>query len=48
MILAIPPSPGWKPMTKAELINEIKEADAEFKRGEYISVEDLEKEMEQW
>ena len=48
MIMAIPLSPTWKPMTKAELRNEIEEADAEFERGKYISVEDLEKEMEQW
>ena len=40
-----PPSPR---LTMKELIAEIEEADAEIDRGEFITSEDLEKEMEQW
>ena len=34
----------WKQMTEEEL----KESIAEIRRGEYISIEDLEKEMKEW
>jgi hypothetical protein len=47
-IMAIPPSPDWKPMTKTELLAEIEEANAQIERGEYVTLEELEKEMEQW
>lgn len=47
-IMAIPPSPDWKPMTREELRAELDEANAEFERGEFITLEDLEKEAEQW
>lgn len=47
-IMAIPPSPDWKPMTKEELKAELDEANAEFERGEFMTLEDLEKEAEQW
>lgn len=48
MIMSIPPSPDWKPMTKQALISELKEAMAECERGEYLTLEELEKEMETW
>jgi predicted transcriptional regulator len=35
-------------MTMKELIAEIEEADAEIDRGEFLTSEELEKEMEQW
>jgi hypothetical protein len=38
----------WKQMTEEELMEELKESIAEIRRGEYISIEDLEKEMEAW
>lgn len=38
----------WKQMTKEELMEDLKESIAEIRRGEYISIEDLEKEMEEW
>ncbi|MCB9352831.1 MAG: hypothetical protein H6573_35910 [Lewinellaceae bacterium] len=44
----IPPNPEWKRLTKAELKAEIDEANAEFERGESITLEELEKEAEQW
>ncbi len=47
-IMAIPPSPAWKPLTKQELVAEIEEADAEIERGEFYTTEDLERDMEQW
>lgn len=46
-ITAILPPPG-KRLTTQELISEIQEADAQIDRGEFITSEDLEKEMEQW
>jgi len=39
---------SWKQMTEEELMEELKESIAEADRGEYISIEDLEKEMEEW
>ena len=47
-VMAIPPNPEWKRLTKAELKAEIDEANAEFERGESITLEELEKEAEQW
>ena len=35
----------WKQMTEEELMEDLKESIAEADRGEYISIEDLEKEM---
>ncbi len=46
-ITAILPPPG-KRLTKEEFISEIKEADAQIDRGEFITSEELEKEMEKW
>jgi len=48
MIMAIPPSPDWKPMTKAELKAELDEAKAQIERGEFITIDELEKEMQEW
>jgi len=44
----MPPNPNWKRMTKAELVAEIEEADAQIDRGEFFTSEELEKEMEKW
>jgi hypothetical protein len=48
MIMAIPPSPDWKRLTKEEMLDELQEAMKQVDRGEYTTLEDLEKEMEQW
>ena len=37
-----------KPLTKKEYIKQIKEADASINAGEYTTVEDLEKEVQNW
>ena len=42
------PSTAGSGMTMKELIAEIEEADAEIDRGEFLTSEELEKEMEQW
>ena len=47
-IEAIPPNPDWKPMTEEELMARLEEGSAQIERGEFIALEDLEKEMEQW
>jgi hypothetical protein len=44
----VPPHPDWKAKTKEELAAELKEADEQIEQGEYTTLEDLEKEMEQW
>lgn len=36
------------PLTKSQYISKIKEADDAIEKGEYTSVEDLEKEMQNW
>jgi len=48
IIAATAPSPDWKPLTKQELIGELEEAMAACDRGEYTTIEELEKEMETW
>ena len=47
-IMAIPPSPDWKPLSQDELLVRLEASSAQFDRGEYLTVEELEKEMEQW
>lgn len=37
-----------KPLSKKEYIKQIKEADASISAGEYTTVEDLEKEVQNW
>ncbi|WP_367389888.1 hypothetical protein [Lewinella sp. LCG006] len=46
-VLTILPPAGSR-ITMKELIAEIEEADAEIDRGEFLTSEELEKEMEQW
>lgn len=48
MIMAIPPSPKWRKLSKEELKGELDEANAEYERGEYTTLEELEKESETW
>ena len=38
----------YKPMTKAELLSEIAEANTDIENGNYVTIEELEKEMERW
>ncbi len=40
--------PSGKPIYKNEFIARIKESEAEIERGEYLTIEELEKESEQW
>jgi hypothetical protein len=40
--------PDGTPITQEELIREAKEASARVKAGEYITQEDMEKEVENW
>ncbi len=37
-----------KPIKKGQFIAEIKEAEAQIEKGEYITIEELEKESETW
>jgi hypothetical protein len=46
-VIALLPKPELR-LTMEELISEIQEADAEIERGEFITSEDLEQEIEQW
>lgn len=47
-IMSIPPSPEWKPRKESELLAELQEASAQMERGEYYTLEELEKEMQKW
>jgi|AntRauTorckE5430_2_1112549.scaffolds.fasta_scaffold14598_2 hypothetical protein len=48
MILAVPPSPEWKRLTEDELMARLEKSSAQVERGDYTTVEDLEKEMQEW
>lgn len=37
-----------EPLKKSQLIADIKEAEAQIERGEYLSIEELEQESSQW
>jgi len=37
-----------KPIKKSQFVAEIKEAEAQIEKGEYITIEELEKESEKW
>lgn len=47
-ILAIPPSPKWSKLSREELKAELDEANAQYERGEYVTLEEVEKESETW
>jgi hypothetical protein len=47
-IVAIPPSAEWKPMTEDELMARLERSSAQFKEGEYITIDELEKEIKGW
>ena len=47
-IMAIPPSSKWRKISREELQTELDEANAEYERGEYITLEELEKESDRW
>ncbi|MBK6621989.1 MAG: hypothetical protein IPG32_14370 [Saprospirales bacterium] len=47
-IAAIPPNPDWKPLTEEDLMARLEESSAQFKRGEYVTIDELEKEMKEW
>jgi len=36
------------PITKSQFVQDIKEAERQIERGEFVSLEDLEKESEEW
>ncbi|OQX80558.1 MAG: hypothetical protein B6D61_01850 [Bacteroidetes bacterium 4484_249] len=40
--------PDGTPITKLEFVNDIKEAEEQIERGEYLTIEKLEKEAENW
>lgn len=43
-----PSSDSWKSISHEELIEEIKSTNEEMEDGKFTSLDDLEKEMEQW
>jgi uncharacterized coiled-coil DUF342 family protein len=40
--------PDGRPVTKIELLNDLKEADEQIERGEYLTIEELEREANNW
>lgn len=47
-IMAIPPSPEWKPLTEEELTARLEASSAQIEKGESITLEELEKEIREW
>jgi len=47
-IMALPAPPWAKPLSKEESIADLREALAEYERGDYITLEELDKEAEAW
>lgn len=45
---SIAPAPEWKPMTEEELMARLEEASAQIERGEYLTLDELEKESRKW
>jgi len=41
-------SANGQPITKAQLLANLKEAEAQIERGEYVTLEELAKEAEKW
>jgi hypothetical protein len=48
MIMAIPTDPTMKRLTEEELLARLEASSAQVERGEYVTIEELEKEMEEW
>jgi len=44
----IPPNSSWKPLTEAELMERLASSSAEYEKGNYLTLDELEKESEQW
>ena len=44
----VPPNASWKPLTEAELMERLAASAAEYDKGNYLTIEELEKESEQW
>lgn len=47
-VMAIPPDPKWKRLTKAELKAELDKANAEIESNKFITLENLQNEAEKW
>lgn len=42
------PTESWKPLTEEELINRLEESSAQYKRGDFKDIDDVEKDAKQW
>lgn len=47
-IKEVGPSSDWQPMTEEELMVRLEAASAQYQSGEFKSIEDVEKESEEW
>ncbi len=48
IVNSIPANSDWKPMTEEQLMERLEESSAQFKQGDYVTIDELEKEMEKW
>lgn len=48
MIMTIPPSSNWYKLSREDLKAELEEANSDFERGDYTTLEELENESEKW
>ncbi len=48
MIMAVPAAPSLKQLTEEELIARLEESSAQAKKGDYITIDELEEEVKEW
>ena len=48
MIMAVPANPSLKQLTEKELIARLEESSAQAQNGDYITIDELEKEIKEW
>jgi hypothetical protein len=48
MIMAVPADPSLKQLTEEELLARLEESSAQVKKGDYITIDELEEEVKEW
>jgi len=44
----VAPNENWKPLTESELMERLASSAAEYEKGNYLTIDELENESEQW
>lgn len=48
MIMAVPADPSLKQLTEEELLARLEEGSVQVKKGDYITIDELEEEVKEW